>query len=105
MSISPFKKKVKRRYFPDESVDLGDDKARKAFIEKHVATEYHPIGTVGMGKVGVGATDSTLKVYGTKGLRVVDASLMPIHVSGNIQSTVYAIAEKASDMIKVEWKL
>ena len=105
VSTSPFKEKIKRRYNPVDSVDLSNEKTRKAFIEKHIATEYHPIGTVGMGKEGVGAVDYTLKVYGTKGLRVVDASVMPMHVSGNIQSTVYAIAEKASDMIKAEWKL
>lgn len=43
-----------------------------------------------------------LKVYGTENVRVVDASVMPFQVSGHLTSTIYAIAEKASDMIKEE---
>jgi choline dehydrogenase len=41
-----------------------------------------------------------LKVYGTSNVRVVDASILPTHVQGNIVSLVYALAEKASDIIK-----
>jgi choline dehydrogenase-like flavoprotein len=47
-------------------------------------------------------TDATLKVKGVKGLRVVDASVFPAHVSGNICSSVYAVAEQAADIIKAE---
>lgn len=47
-----------------------------------------------------GVVDSHLKVYGTQNVRVVDASIMPFQVSGHLSSTVYAIAEKAADMIK-----
>jgi choline dehydrogenase-like flavoprotein len=47
-----------------------------------------------------GVVDSSLKVYGTSNVRVVDASVMPFQVSGHLTSTIYAIAEKASDMIK-----
>ena len=46
-----------------------------------------------------------MRVYGCRGLRVVDASIMPINVSGNIVSSVCTIAEKASDMIKEDWGL
>ncbi|KAK1255988.1 hypothetical protein MKX07_008247 [Trichoderma sp. CBMAI-0711] len=51
-----------------------------------------------------GVVDSRLRVYGTKGLRVVDASVFPIQVAGNIQSMVYAVAEKAADIIKEDRK-
>ena len=44
--------------------------------------------------------DDRLKVYGVKGLRVVDASVFPMIPKGNIQSTVYAVAEKAADILK-----
>lgn len=47
-----------------------------------------------------GVLNSRLKVYGTKNVRVVDASVMPFQVSGHLTGTLYAIAEKASDMIK-----
>lgn len=100
---SPFKEKLKRRYYPDESLDLSDREQRKRFARENVCTEYHPLGSVGMGKKGVGAVDERLRVWGTRGLRVVDASVIPLHVSGNIQSTVYAVAEKGSDLIKEDW--
>jgi len=49
-----------------------------------------------------GVVDSNLKVYGTSNVRVIDAFLMPTQVSGHLSSTIYAIAEKAADMIKAE---
>lgn len=63
--------------------------------------EYHPCGSVAMGD----ALDSRLNVNGTRNLRVADASVFPNHVSGNIVSSVYAVAEKAADIIKDDWKL
>jgi choline dehydrogenase-like flavoprotein len=47
-----------------------------------------------------GVVNNRLKVYGTRNVRVVDASIMPFQVSGHLSSTVYAIAERAADMIK-----
>lgn len=47
-----------------------------------------------------GVFDDRLRVYGTKKLRIVDASIFPIEPPGNIQSTVYAVAERAADLIK-----
>ncbi|KAL5354417.1 hypothetical protein ACLOAV_000506 [Pseudogymnoascus australis] len=103
-ATSPFKEKIKRRYHPVD-LDVTDKKSAEEYLRNTCVTEYHPIGSVAMGKKGVGAVDDRLKVWGAKGVRVVDASVMPLHVSGNIVSSVYAIAEKASDLIKEDWEL
>lgn len=47
-----------------------------------------------------GVVDSELKVYGVRGLRIVDSSIMPMIPGSHISSTVYAVAEKAADIIK-----
>ncbi len=47
-----------------------------------------------------GVVDTELKVFGTKNVRVVDASVLPFQLCGHLMSTLYAVAEKASDLIK-----
>lgn len=66
---------------------------------------YHPAGSVKMGPEGDTTSVLTpeLKVKTVKGLRVVDASIMPDIARGNINAPVIMIAEKAADMIKSEW--
>lgn len=48
--------------------------------------------------------DSTLKVHGITGLRVIDASIMPNVTRGNVNGPIIMIAEKGSDLIKADWK-
>ncbi|KAK4153497.1 hypothetical protein C8A00DRAFT_33725 [Chaetomidium leptoderma] len=64
-------------------------------------SEFHPAGTCAMmpRELG-GVVDEELKVYGVQGLRVVDAATMATLVGGNTCQTVYAIAEKAADLIR-----
>ncbi|KAI5917646.1 hypothetical protein F4810DRAFT_641317 [Camillea tinctor] len=66
-------------------------------------TEFHPAGTCAMmpRELG-GVVDEDLKVYGVRGLRVVDASIMPVLPGANTCQTVYAVAEKAADLIKAD---
>lgn len=67
-------------------------------------TEFHPLGTCAIGpEGGGGVVDKRLRVHGVRGLRVVDASVAPMMVRNNLQSMVYAIAERAVDLIKEDW--
>ena len=61
---------------------------------------YHPIGTAAMMSRELGGVVSPeLKVYGTSNVRVVDASVLPLQFSGHLTATIYAVAQRASDMI------
>jgi len=48
-----------------------------------------------------GVVDSELRVYGVQGLRVIDASIMPMLPAAHLQATVYGIAEKGADLVKM----
>ncbi|KAK3380793.1 hypothetical protein B0H63DRAFT_544871 [Podospora didyma] len=89
VEIIPGNKVVSDREFADYIVDSLSP------------TEYHPVGTCAMmpREMG-GVVDEELKVYGVKNLRVVDGSIMPTLPGGNTCQTVYAIAEKAADLIR-----
>ena len=66
-----------------------------------VLSMYHVAGSCAMmPREDGGVVNPQLKVYGTTNLRVVDASIFPIEPRGNIQATVFAVAEKAADIIK-----
>jgi choline dehydrogenase-like flavoprotein len=74
----------------------GDtDAAIDARMEEYGAGIFHPAGTCAMGKV----VDGMCKVVGMDGLRVVDASVIPLPLGAHYQATVYALAEKVADSI------
>lgn len=89
-------KSLGERVQPAPDVSLESEQERVDFLRNHIATQYHLIGTAAMGEV----VDDRLRVKGVGKLRVVDASVFPGHVSGNIMSTTYAVAEKGADLIK-----
>jgi choline dehydrogenase-like flavoprotein len=92
------KDKLGKRINPAPEFNLQDTESAKEAVRDWVMGEYHPCGTCSMGQV----VDGKLKVKGVSGLRVADASIFPNHVSGNICSSVYAVAEKAADIIKAD---
>lgn len=72
-----------------------------AFLRRSVSTLFHPAGSCKMGaRAEGGVVDGELKVYGIDGLRIVDASTMPMLPASHTMTTVYAVAEKAADIIK-----
>jgi choline dehydrogenase/4-pyridoxate dehydrogenase len=102
--------------------EIGEQKPLQAFVAKELApgtgnwsdsaldehikvtgiTVHHPACTCKMGKEAdpTAVVDSQLKVIGARNLRVVDASVMPDLVGGNINAPVIMIAEKAADLIR-----
>ncbi|CZR59352.1 related to choline dehydrogenase and related flavoproteins [Phialocephala subalpina] len=75
----------------------------KEYIKGAFRSNFHPVGTAAMmPREKGGVVDTSLKVYGTSNVRVVDASVLPFQVCGHLTSTLYAIAEKAADLIKAE---
>jgi choline dehydrogenase-like flavoprotein len=84
----------------------GAAKTSTEDIDNHIRntaiTVHHPLGTCRMGLEGdaMAVVDQELKVRGVEGLRVIDASVMPQLVSGNINAAVVMIAERAADLIR-----
>ena len=80
-------------------IDLDDDEDIEKAIRESADTVYHPVGTCRMGVDKHAVVAPSLKVNGVRGLRVVDASIMPLITSANTNAPTYMIAEKAADMI------
>jgi choline dehydrogenase-like flavoprotein len=90
------------RSFPYPISSLED---AKKMLPINAATNYHPSSTCSMMKEDLGGVvDEQLRVYGTKNVRVCDASVLPIIPRGNILTAVYAFAEKAAELICRESK-
>lgn len=77
-----------------------------ACVARHISiTLGHFVGTCKMGtRRDSGVVDHRLRVHGINGLRVVDTSVMPTIITGHTNAPAYMIAEKASDMIKNDWR-
>ena len=79
--------------------EVESDAEIDAFVRAKGESAYHPSCTCKMGEDTLAVVDGGLKVHGLEGLRVVDASVMPSIVSGNLNAPTIMIAEKAADLI------
>ena len=78
---------------------IRDPAEVRAYIRATVSSYYHPAGTCRMGMDPGAVTDPELRVRGIAGLRIADASVMPVIPNAHPHATVLAIAEKAADLI------
>lgn len=92
---------------PLYGTDAVDEAELRADITARADTVYHPVGTCKMAPSlavdPMSVVSPELKVHGLKGLRVIDASIMPQVISGNTNAPTIMIAEKAADLIKADW--
>ena len=88
----------------DPGFAVQTDAQWEQYVRDNVFTFYHPQGTCAMlPKKDGGVVDPKLRVYGVEGLRVVDASVIPMIVSAHPQTAVYGIAERAAEMIMAQY--
>jgi len=82
--------------------DIQSDDELMQVARERGTTTFHPAGTCRMGPASdpTSVVDDRLRVHGVQGLRVVDASIMPMMISANLNAATMMIADKASDMIR-----
>lgn len=101
-NTSPFKDLWVKEY--DPGLETQTDAQWEAYVRENVSTFYHPLGTCAMlPREDGGVVDPELRVYGVRGVRVVDASVIPGLISGNIQTAVYGVAERGARIIAKEY--
>ena len=86
--------------YPGEDIQSDDELMQIA--RERGTTTFHPMGTCRMAPQNdpTAVVDDKLRVYGIEGLRVVDASIMPMMPSANLNAPTMMVAEKASDIIR-----
>ena len=81
-------------------VECQTDEQLDEFVRNHAETAFHPCGTCKMGYDEMAVVDGEGRVHGLEGLRVVDASIMPQIITGNLNATTIMIGEKIADAIR-----
>ncbi|CAE6427441.1 unnamed protein product [Rhizoctonia solani] len=95
----PLASKVVARF--DPAPDVTSDAGIIEYIKSTVGTLHHPIGSASLAPKELGGVvDVNLKVYGTANVRVVDASIMPLHIGAHPQRTIYGVAERVAKIMK-----
>lgn len=93
---------VKRELTPGP--DVQSEEALRAFVRKTADSYHHQAGSCKMGSDALSVVDPMLRVHGVEGLRVADASVMPMVPSGNCHAAIVMIAEKCADMLKKTYR-
>ncbi len=102
MRKSALKDIILSEYSPSSEIKSDNDCLN--FIRHRARTSYHPVGTCKMGQDKMAVVDERLRVKKISCLRVVDASIMPTITSGNTNAPTIMIAEKAADMILLDYR-
>ena len=97
--FEPLKGHITEEYAPGADVAYNDEDATLDWARRTAVTIYHPTGTCKMGTDPMAVVDARLRVHGIEGLRVADASIMPVITSGNTNAPAIMIGEKASDLV------
>ena len=97
-SHAPFVDRLTHPYLPAMRDPSEDD--LRDLVRAKTQTLYHPVGTCAMGSSDSAVVDPELRVRGVDGLRVVDASVMPVVTRGNTNAPTIMIAERAADLLK-----
>jgi choline dehydrogenase len=98
LHTEPLASVFRRELFPGPGVG-GDDDDLEADLRRRVELLYHPVGTCRMGTDDRAVVDEQLRVRGVDGLRVADASIMPVICGGNTNAPVIMIGERAADLV------
>nr|ART37924.1 F531 [uncultured bacterium] len=88
--------------YPADTVKSEED-AKKYYLD-YGGSVYHPVGSCKMGQGADAVVDERLRVRGTQGLRVIDASIMPMVVSAHTHAATMAIAWRGAQMVAEDWK-
>lgn len=83
--------------YPGPSVDTAE--AVRAYVRKTAITYHHQVGTCKMGIDAAAVVDPRLRVHGIEGLRVADASVMPMVTTGNTNAPSIMIGERAAEFL------
>lgn len=81
-------------------LDVQTDAQIDEYVRNHAETAYHPSCTCAMGEGNDAVVDAQGRVHGIDGLRVVDASIMPDIITGNLNATTIMIGEKIADAMR-----
>ena len=97
MATSPLKEITGEEIAPGAQV--RSDAEMLEWVRHNAETTFHPVGTCKMGSDAMAVVDSELRLHGIEALRVADASIMPMLISGNTNAPAIMIGEKCADMV------